>query len=199
MAAIVLAGGKSTRLGQDKAFVTLDGTTLLEAVLGVVRQVESAIIVVTNEPEKYQSFEGVGITVARDEVPHQGPLGGILAGLSATPDPLNVVVPCDAPLVQPGLLKYMLEALKDHDAVIPTLDGRPEPLVAAYTTRCIEPMRRHLAAGDRRVVSFFGEVNVYRVPPDILDLYDPERLSFFNVNTQEDLTEARRRFESGLS
>lgn len=199
MAAIVLAGGRSTRLGQDKAFVTLDGMTLLEAVLRVLQQVESGIILVTNEPEKYRSFAAVGMTVTRDEVPHQGPLGGILAGLAATSDPLNVVVPCDAPLIRPALLKYLLEAAEDHDAVVPTVDGRPEPLVAAYTNRCIEPMRRHLAAGERRVVSFFDELNVYYVPSDILDVYDRERLSFFNVNTKEDLAEARRRFQSGLS
>lgn len=198
MAGIILAGGKSTRLVEDKAFIKLNSITLLEAVLETVQRVVAEIIIVANTPEKFAHFRSPKIQLVQDKLPYQGPLGGILAGLEASPDPHNLVVPCDTPFLKEVLLKEMLSGATDYDAVVPKIDGKLEPLVAVYSKKCIEPIKASLERKDLRIISFFDRVNIKYLTTDIINRHDRDQLSFFNINTREDLEKARRIFSDGL-
>lgn len=194
MAGIILAGGKSIRLGEDKAFIKLNSETLLEAVLMLVQRVVKKIIIVVNEPEKFAHFCSGQIRIVQDKIPYQGPLGGILTGLEASPDLHNLVIPCDTPFLKEALLKQLLLQAKDYDAVVPKIDGKLEPLVAVYSKKCIKPIRTSLERKDFRIVSFFDKVNIRYLTTDIISKYDRDQLSFFNINTKENLDKARRIF-----
>lgn len=194
MAGIILAGGKSIRLGEDKAFVRLNSITLLEAVLATVQKVVKETILVVNNPEKFAHLLSKQMKIVKDKIPYQGPLGGILSGLEASADLYNLVVPCDTPFLEKGLLKHLLSQSNDYDVVVPKRDEKLEPLLAVYSKKCIEPIKKSLDNKDLRIVSFFGQVNIRCIKTDIISKYDPEELSFFNINTKEDLDKARRIF-----
>ena len=94
------------------------------------------------------------------------------------------------PFLNTGLLQFMIDLAPDFDVVVPRVDGRPEPLHAIYSKSCLEPIESRLKRQDLKIALFFEEVRVAYVDEEDIDLFDPERLSFFNVNTQEDLDKA---------
>lgn len=194
MTGIILAGGKSTRLGEDKAFIKLDSATLLEAVLATVQKVVAEIIIVANKLKKFADFLSPEIQIIQDKIPYQGPLGGILAGLEASNDLYNLIVPCDAPFLKEELLKELLSQADGYDAVVPKINKKLEPLIAVYSKRCVEPIRASLEKKNFRIVSFFDRVNIKYVTTDIINKCDRDKLSFFNINTKKDLEKARRVF-----
>lgn len=191
MAGIILAGGLSTRLGQDKAFVRLNSETLIEMVISTLKNVVKQIIIVANEPEKFEHFVSSDTEVVQDRVPYQGPLGGILAGLEASPDFHNLVSSCDTPFLRKELCHYLLSQADDFDVVVPTIDSRIKPLPAIYSKNCSMFARESLEKKTFRIISFFPKVKVKPIETDILRGYDPELVSFLNVNTEEDLKKAK--------
>ena len=136
-------------------------------------------------PRPWTSLPGSGPppTSTRDS----GSLGGIFTGLSAARGDYGIVVACDMPFLNTELLGFMLDIAPDYDVVVPRLNGRPEPLHAIYSKSCLEPIEQRLKRNDLKIALFFEEVRVAFVEEDDVDLIDPHHLSFFNVNTQEDL------------
>jgi molybdopterin-guanine dinucleotide biosynthesis protein A len=157
------------------------------------------IILVTNKPESHGKealSHDKQVKVVQDKVPHQGPLGGILAGLVASTSLHSLVVACDMPFLNVELLKYLMSMAGPTgggvDVVIAESPEGPEPLHAVYSKNCISPIEKRLAEGDFRIISFFDEVKVKRVGKDEVTKLDPHLLSFFNINTLEDLAYARK-------
>lgn len=186
---IVLAGGLSSRMGRNKAFLKLNSRTVIEQTLERLGKVAQEIIIATNNPEEYNSL---GLRVVQDAVPHQGPLGGILAGLKASAQPVNLVVACDMPFLNPELLNFMLGFTNKFDVVVPKSKRGIEPLHAVYSKRCLEPIAESLSSGNWQVVSFFPKVSVKYLQGEILESYDPEGLSMFNINNWADFEKAKR-------
>lgn len=124
-----------------------------------------------------------------DLYPDGGSLGGIYSALAAARHDTVLAVATDMPFLNLPLLRWMLEQPRDFDVLVPVRE-QPEPLHALYGKGCLEPMRQHLEAGRLKITGFFPEVRVREVPPEVLRRYDPEGLSFFNVNTPEDLQRA---------
>jgi len=189
VAGIVLAGGLSSRMGRNKAFLKLNSLTVIEQTLERLGKVAQEIIIATNNPEEY-SF--LGLRVVRDALPHQGPLGGILAGLKASAHPINLVVACDMPFLKPELLEFMLGFTDKFDVVVPKSKRGIEPLHAVYSTMCSDPIAESLRSGDWQVVSFFPKVRVKYLQVEMLEKYDPEGLSMFNINNWQDFERAKR-------
>jgi molybdopterin-guanine dinucleotide biosynthesis protein A len=106
-----------------------------------------------------------------------------------------LVVGCDMPLLQPALLRELLHLAPGHDAVVPVKDDLPEPLCAVYTQACLEPARRLLERGAYKVAGLFDDVRAVLVPETRWRDFDPEGLSFLNVNREEDLARARELIE----
>lgn len=191
VSAIVLAGGLSRRLGRDKAVEPFGGEPLIAR---VIRRLESltteTIVVVNNEArgEELPLPDAAEITV--DIYPDSGSLGGIFSGLAAAANDWGFVVACDMPFLNEELISRMLTLRQDFDAVVPVLNGYPEPTHSAYSKACLPHIERRLKANQLKIAGFFDDVRVRTVTEDEVDAFDAERLSFFNVNTPEDLKRA---------
>jgi len=186
---IVLAGGQSSRLGMDKSFVNVKGQSLIEQIVAKLTRLSDDVVIVTNSPEKYDHLEA---RVVGDIYPGKGALGGIYSGLRAVANAQSLVVACDMPFLDLNLLRYMILLACGHDVIIPRIGELLEPLHAIYSKSCLEPIDRLLARGGLKIIDFFSEVRVRYVEEDEVDIFDPQHLSFFNVNTLSDLEEMKK-------
>ena len=154
--AVILAGGMSRRLGRNKALEPFQGETLIRRVIRRMSQVASNIVVVANDHERVAELDlPDGVTPVIDEYPGKGSLGGIYTGLRAAPTEWAIFCACDMPFPSPGLYRALLSNRDSHDAVVPVVDGRPEPIHAAYSRACLEPIRaqnRRRPAEDLRLL-----------------------------------------------
>ena len=183
---IILAGGKSNRMGKDKALIELSGKRLIERVMSsfLEASIFSRVIIITNDPERYEEF---GVETAPDIYPGVGVLGGIHAGLSHTEDEAAFITACDMPLIKPGMIKYVRDSLGDYDAAVPRVRGYMEPLFAVYRKTCLPMIEKAILSGERKILSFFKEISLTEITEDEMRSIDPELTSFFNINSPEDL------------
>jgi molybdopterin-guanine dinucleotide biosynthesis protein A len=189
-AAIVLGGGRSSRIGRDKGQLKLDDRSLFEIVSAKLTLIFDKIVVVTNTPESFDAYKEFQIVT--DEIPFQGPLGGILAGLSASPREYNLVIAYDMPFLNLDLIEFLFTQASSADVVIPCSEKGIEPLFAVYSRNCIPAIRDKMRSGEKRVISFFDEVKVKYVAKEVIEAIDPGYLSFFNVNTEQDWERAKK-------
>jgi molybdopterin-guanine dinucleotide biosynthesis protein A len=190
-AALILAGGRSTRLGRDKASEPLLGKPLLQHAIDRFDGLVDEYVIVRAAGQALPAVSAPrGPLVVEDVFPAVGPLGGIYSGLLAAASPLGVAVACDMPLLQRELLAELLRLALEFDAVVPVTEDFPQPLCAAYRKACLEPMRDRIEAGDYKITSFFSRVRLRYLRPEEWRRFDPEGLSFQNVNREEDLARA---------
>lgn len=190
---IVLAGGKGLRLGRDKIQETVGTDNLLQRVLSQLTPFNRDIIIVTAGKKSLPQLNGYQrARVVTDIYPGKGALGGIYTGLAESNSPYNLVVACDMPFLNQALLRYMMELSAGFDLVVPRLGELVEPLHAVYARSCLAPIERLLRQGNLEVRALFELVKVRYVESEEIDWFDPEHLSFFNVNTEADLEEARQ-------
>ena len=182
---IILAGGRSRRFGTDKALLELDGHTLIERAVSVLRPITDEIIVVTDAMDRFARLVAEVRFVA-DALPRPSALVGIYSGLLAARQGYSLVVACDMPFLNPRLLRYMVEQSAGCDVVIPRHSRGIEALHAVYSRSCIGPIEALLLQGDLTISHFFPAVRVCYVDERILNELDPEALSFFNINEQAD-------------
>lgn len=186
---IVLAGGKNLRLGRYKALETVCGKTLIERVVERLRPLTDRILVVTSQEQPPLTVTGVEVLV--DVYPGRGPLGGIYTGLLASRSLYGVVAACDMPFLNTELLRYMIELSPDFDVVIPRLGKEMvEPLHAIYSRNCLDNMKTQLERNQLRINSLLNAVRVRYVERAECQRFDPQLLSFFNINYQSDLDRA---------
>jgi molybdenum cofactor guanylyltransferase len=187
ISAAVLAGGQSSRLGADKALLTIDGQPLLAHVVHKLTALSDDVMIVTNTPS-VRRYEPLGLParLLRDERPGLGSLMGVYSALNAACHPYTLVVACDMPFLNLPLLRYMWLMAPGHDVVIPRVGSLLEPLHAIYSRNCLPAIARLLDKGERKVVAFFPWVKVRYINEREIDPIDPQHLSFVNVNTPED-------------
>lgn len=203
---IILAGGRSRRLGIDKTTLPwpppaapeaprqrgsdlppeAGGQTLLDATGAKLAQVCDEVLVVA-----YRGERPIPYRVVPDLYAEGGSLGGIYSGLAAAAAPFALAVATDMPFLSLPLLRWMLGQPRDYDALVPVRE-EPEPLHAIYSKACLEPMRRRLDAGRLKIAGFFEDVRIRYVDAATLAALDPRGLSFFNINRPEDLERARQ-------
>jgi len=186
-AAIVLAGGKSTRLGRDKASELLLGRPLLQHVLDRLAGLVDERVVVSAVGQRLPALDTPDLKVVEDIYPETGPLGGIYTGLTAIDAPYAIAVACDMPLLQPTLVAELLRRAPGRDLVVPVSEEFPQPLCAVYSKACVEPFRRQLEAGEYKITAAFGFLRPLYLRPADWRPFDPEGLSFQNLNREEDL------------
>ena len=188
---VILAGGASRRLGRNKALERIGGQTLIERVAGSIAPVSAEVIVVVASPAQAAALPlPAGVRVVSDLYPGCGSLGGIYTGLSVSREPWVLVVACDMPFLNPRLLRRLMTMRRNVDAVVPCLEGQPEPLHALYSKTCLAPMDRMLRAGQLKIAPLFEAVRVRYVGEGTIDRFDPDHRSFFNVNSLADVEEA---------
>jgi len=187
---IILAGGKNLRLGRNKALEIIGDKTVIERVLARLSRILNTIIIVTADGKNHLMPLPDARFVA-DIYPGKGPLGGIYSGVSGSSTDLNIVVACDMPFLSTDLLQHMLELAHGFDAVVPrTRESLFEPLHAVYSRNCLPVIKSHVESGKLSIRAFLAEVKVRYVEEDECRRYDPELLSFFNMNRQADYERA---------
>ena len=191
--AVILAGGMSRRLGRNKALEPFQGEPLIRRVIRRMGQVTSNIIIVANDEERVAELDlPDGVTPVIDEYPGKGSLGGIYTGIRAAPTEWTVFCACDMPFPSPQIYEALLAKRGSNNAVVPVVDGRPEPIHAAYSKPCLGPIREKLNADELKISGFYENVKVRYFSEDQVRLFDPDLLSFFNINTQQDLAKANQ-------
>ncbi len=178
----LLAGGRSSRMGQDKALLRLGGRTLVEIALGKLAAMCRETAIVGNAPE----LVGFGVPVIQDSIAGCGPLGGIVAGLEHSLVEWNVFLAVDVPFLPAEALRQLLAATEDSRrvAVVAEVGGFPQPLCAVYARRALPLLRRELEAGRWKVMSAIRVAGAVELVP-----FQDERW-FRNLNTPEEFAEA---------
>lgn len=180
---VILAGGASRRMGQDKALMILDGKPMIERVALALRSVTQRVIIVADDTARYAEYADQCVP---DHYKGVGTLGGIHGGLAAAEHDLIFVVGCDMPFVDPQLVLWFLEAAKGWDAVVLKQGGYVDPLHAVYRKSCLPAVEKMIASGNQRAMSFHPYVRVRNVELSELPATGDSLRSFENVNTRDD-------------
>jgi molybdenum cofactor guanylyltransferase len=202
LSAAVLTGGRSRRMGTDKALLSFRGQPMLKRVLQVLEAISDDVRIVGDRPDYHQ----FGVPVVADLYADAGALGGIATAIESANHDRVLVVACDMPFLSLPLLNAMIAIGDAYDVLVPTTAGDRsqqggdvtyETLHAIYARSCLAPIRASLERGQRRVVGFFPEVNVRALSEPWLREYDPALRSFLNTNSPEDVALASSLDEGG--
>ena len=186
---VILAGGRNTRFsGKDKAFLKVGGVRIIDRLLNLFNEIFEEIILVTNEPIKYLEWDTY---IVSDVFPLRSSLTGIHAGLFYSNLPYAFFSACDTPFLDKNLVEAILGKVESHlDIVIPNTTKGMEPLCAAYSQRCLQPITRHLERNQLKIQSFFNQSRIRTLEENTLRKIDPDLMSFYNINTPDDLIRA---------
>ena len=191
ISAVILAGGQSRRLGRDKAVEPIGGLPLICRVIERVERVADEVLVVVADSSRGEELPlDPRHRVVPDRYPGTGSLGGIFSGLEAASNSWIIAVACDMPFLNLSLIGRMLTLREDMDVVVPLIEGRPEPTHALYSKACLPFIEPKLLGRQLKISGFYDQVKVHYVPEEEVASMDPQFLSFFNVNTPEDLDKA---------
>jgi molybdenum cofactor guanylyltransferase len=183
----VTAGGRSSRMGTDKAWLELDGQSMIERVIAALRPVASSVSIIANSP----AYERLGLPVYADANVGIGPLEAIRAALQYANEPRVLLVGCDLPFVTPALFSHLLNIEGDYQAIVPvSRAGRLEPLCAVYCAQALSSVTSLIESGGRKVSLLFEQVKTRFAPYDEIAHLRGAELFFENINTQEEYARA---------
>jgi molybdopterin-guanine dinucleotide biosynthesis protein A len=188
-AGIILAGGKNTRFsGTNKALLRVGSKRILDHIYGVFSDLFQEIILVTNDPLEYLEWD---LAVVTDLLPIQSALTGIHAGLFFMTTPYAFFVACDTPFIQKSLVETIIESMDPHiDVVIPETSQGLQPLCSVYSRQCLKPITQQLEKHELKIDRIFNRLRTQKIPESVLRKKDPDLISFYNINTPEDLARA---------
>jgi molybdopterin-guanine dinucleotide biosynthesis protein A len=192
--AFILAGGRSTRMQADKAFLELGGRTLLVRTLELARMVAESVTVI-GDPAKFAAFAPVVPDVYSD----RGPLAGIHAALLRSQTDLNLMLAVDLPFLNPRVLNYLLLQAQASSALVtvPFTSGHYQPLCAVYRKDFAPVAQESLAQGRNKIDTLFPAISLRVIKEDELAAAGCNAAALRNVNTPEEWEQATREFESG--
>ena len=182
-------------MGQNKALMRLGDEPLIAYVVRQMELVTDELLLITNEPDLYATLK---LPMYADILPDMGALGGLQTGLTYAANSIAICVGCDMPLLQPNLLSYLTTLLGDYDAVVPCVQAVDrsanvfQTLSAVYSKRCLPVIDAMLAVGELRVHALYDRIDARIVQPHEWRAFDPQGLSFFNINTPKDFEKANR-------
>ena len=182
------AGGASRRMGQPKALLPMPGSTtpLIRHIAARLLPLAADLLVIANDPAIADAVKPLPARWLTDAYPDSGPLGGLATGLRACAG-WCICVACDLPFVQPNVFRYLIDQTGDGwEAIVPLVEGRPQPLHALYHRRALATVEAALQTGKRRMDSFYPQVRIRFVTEDEMRPIDAELRSFVNVNTPEE-------------
>lgn len=192
----ILSGGKSSRMGHNKALLTLGGKSIIQHVIDAVTPLSSdALMIVTNMPTDY---EHLGHQMVADTITGHGAISGIVSALHHSKGNPVLVLACDMPFVQPALLNLLIEQFQHGTdrAVMPTVAGYPQGVLALYNASCLPHFEAAVNAGQRKLKTIFDSLdNVHYIDESMWQAVDPDGHSFINVNTPDELSIARKHWQ----
>lgn len=189
VSSIILAGGKNSRYGQEKAFLRIDETTIIEKQIRALSKILDEIIIVTNERLRYKNLDAKVVT---DIIPDSGPLGGLYSGLAISSNIHCFLIGCDMPFVNLNLIKHMIDKIGEKDIIVPMSAGGKEALYAIYSINCLGNVKNQVEKGQFKLVDILKFHKVEYISNEEVKRFDPEEYSFFNVNCPSDYEMALR-------
>lgn len=181
--ALILAGGDSSRMGQDKAALVLDGKTLLESVTTTMQSIFPKVIVSVR-----QERAGLNVPQVRDGQVASGPMAGLAAGMKSAATPWLFAVACDMPFIKPATIEYLAGQRADCQAVVPMVHGYPQPLAAFYSISCLDIVESILNGnGKHSLRALLERLQVHYVGEEQMLAVDPQLRSFFDLDTPQDV------------
>ena len=187
--ALILAGGESRRMGQDKANLQLGERSLLQSVAAILQPLFEEVIVSVRETRPEISLPQVF-----DDARYYGPLAGLAAGLKRAHSPWLFVVACDMPFISPAVINDLAARRLSVEAVVPRVQGYPQPLAAFYSASCLTVVENCLAgSGKHSLRALLEKLQVRYVDETDLKMADPQLRSFFDLDTPQDVAIARNK------
>ena len=188
---MILAGGENSRFsGRNKALLSIGGKRILDRIYDVFTILFDQVILVTNDPIQYLEWD---LDIVTDIFPIRSSLTGIHTGLFYTATPYAFFAACDIPFLKKELIEFLINSVKPNvDIVIPETSKGFEPLFSVYSKRCFKPIEAQLEKKIHQIQRIFHKVRVKKIPEDILRAIDPDLVSFYNINTPEDLAKAQQ-------
>ncbi|MDQ1372053.1 MAG: molybdenum cofactor guanylyltransferase [Candidatus Thermoplasmatota archaeon] len=193
LSGVVLAGGRGSRIGGDKGLADVGGQPMAALVLRALSEVTEDIVVAVTGGARpaYTRALGPSVQIVEDRAHDRGPLEGLSNALRLTRHDLVAVVPCDVPFLKADILRLLEARAAGRDAAVPVVNGFLEPLVAVYRAEpCLNHFSRELDLGAGKVGNAIRHMDFSRVEEPDLRAVDERLLSFWNVNSKEDLTRA---------
>lgn len=181
---VILAGGKSSRIGRNKAFLEVSGRRIIDREIAVLSGIFKEVIIVCKDVEEYHEYP---LRKVSDLVDYLSPLSGIYTGLKSAKTDRIFVVACDMPFLNKGVIDYLMSLADNYDVVVPRPAGRFEPLHAVYSKDCVKGIEDMFKAGNFRIYDLYNKVRTRVVEDGELKKIDPEGLGFLNVNTLAEL------------
>lgn len=184
--AILLAGGKSSRMGTDKGIVEINGVKMIESIILAVKPVVNEIIIIANNDH----YDYLGYSVYNDLIKESGPLAGIYTGLFYSNTETNLVISCDVPFVNEGLLSYIVDNAGQCEVAVPVHNGKTEPLCAIYSKKCLDNFKNLII---NKELKMHNVLNYFLTK----QIFISEKLSFYNsklftnVNSLDELSKLK--------
>jgi molybdopterin-guanine dinucleotide biosynthesis protein A len=194
MTGAILAGGRSTRMGTNKALLEFAGVQIIEGLLEKIRPLFSETLIIANDPDPYRDL---GVPIWPDLIPEKGSLGGIFTAVHFSTFPQIFCIACDMPLANAAVIAYLRDQSPGYDVVVPRTAEGYQPLHAVYSKTCLPHMEAMIRADRLKIDRLFPAVRVRTVEEAELRPLDPSLLCFINVNTREELEAAARLTQEG--
>ena len=186
---IILAGGKNLRMGQNKAFIEVGGKRIIDRIRSIFSDLFAEVLLVTNSPLDYLDLN---LRTVTDLCPDKGALGGVYTGLFHASHPYSFIAACDMPFLNRALISHLVALSPGFDIVIPKTEDGWQPLHAVYSRNCLPFMEDLLFEGNLKIIDFYYRVKKREVPTREILPFDPQFLSFLNLNTPEDLARIQK-------
>lgn len=179
---VILVGGKSRRMGQDKAFLPVEGMPVIERIIQTLQGCFKQLLLVGDRPERFAQYH---LPVVPDSCPGSS-LGGLYTGLHTANTDRIFVISCDVPFPNPDLIQHICADIETYDAVIPATQGGLEPLFALYHKACLPAMQAALEAGNFRITALLQQLQIKTIAPEQLGQIDATGRSLLNINTPDE-------------
>jgi len=183
MTGVILAGGKSSRMGTSKAFLKIAEERLIDRNIRLLRNIFKDVLIVVSNPQEYLLKEA---TIVTDIFPEKGALGGLYTGLFFSPGDYAFVMACDMPFLKRSFVEYLAGNAEDYDIVIPAPPDGLQPLCAVYSRICLPTIKNLLDKNRLQIRKFYPGHRVLEIPAAKLSSFDSQGNMFTNLNTPED-------------
>lgn len=189
---VILAGGANSRMGKNKALLEMDNEKIIEI---MVRKLEKifvqSVYIVTNHWETYDFLENVCFVGDLVKTAKKNSLVGLYSGLAQIPTEQGFFLPCDMPFINEELIRYIVDKSQGYDVVIPKIDQYYQPLHGIYHKNCLIPMKNMIDREHYKIIDFFSDIRLRTIEKETIHRFDPEELSFYNINKKEDYERAK--------
>lgn len=188
---IILAGGKSIRMGENKAFIEIEGAPIIHRIHNLFKELFREIMIVTNQKELFSNLDS---KIYNDLLPNKGVLGGLYTGIFFSTFNYSFCVACDMPFIKKPLVQYLMGHIQDDDVdvIVPRTKDGLQPLHAIYSKNCLEPIKKIIDQGKYKIIDIYDMVKVKIIQENDFISFDPLSESFINVNTPTELLSVRR-------